>query len=368
MVRIANEQRVWHLADIGSEESVAASDTQMGQFSPLVRQLLETGKADEAVLDALAALIERELRRRGMRGSPPVYFGYSDRPSWDRDGTLQLIAFDFSLWLLRRRASLGTMLDTYPSIDPLMRRNVRFFLTERQQMADPVGYATYENIRGAAKEALAEGWLSAVGTEKNPPRPEQVLIAEGQSPDLVPASGDDLGRRMSALPTWPDLLTSLSRCHVGAREQMKAMFRTLFERGVVAFRIADIVRALRDDVRAEAARAWAPEPVGFEDGDGEAVLVPISLGLEDFEDRVAVDARVEAIRRAIDALPRSDAVKRGVHDLLNEILRTVELEDVPGRRELGLRLGLKRSTLSDYYQRLREAAENSADPDETDDD
>ena len=328
------------------------SDSDKGTFAPLIRRMAQSREVLRDWVAEVAPVLERELKRRGIYDAPPGYLGYPDRSDWSEGDGIMLLAHEFGHWTLKRIESLHAKLDTYGNIDPMIIRNVRYYVTECQQIGDPVGYSTFENVRGATKEAITEGWIEGDHSFRSAPPAELVFFPKGGTPDS-PAPEHEINRVLTIQPYWLELIRKLDRRHADARRLLKTAYQTLFDDGIKALRVQEVARALRDHARVEAETGWSELEVGHEmDEAGQRLPVLMTEGLESLSEWWAYEERVRGIRTRIARLGETD---RAVHirRLFEEILRMVENGDNVTQRELGRRIGLKRSTISDYIREIR---------------
>src|SRR4051794_4426157 len=120
-------------------------------FTEHVREFGPQADPSGRVLPELERLLRRRLRRRNLLAATPTYLGYN-HPSWEVEGAFEDLVHDCYLFAFAQRiVGLRNQLARRDSIDGLIVRNVDQFLLERQRRHDPVGYAVFGNVAGAAR-------------------------------------------------------------------------------------------------------------------------------------------------------------------------------------------------------------------------
>jgi len=117
-----------------------------------------------AVLDALAPLLRRQMRHRGVWDLPPTAWGYAGRSWRDEETFNDLLSHCFAFVFTGRRLDrLREYASAQPSIDAAVGVSVRNFLNDKEREKDPAGHALFKNVQAAVSAGLAEGWLIVVG-------------------------------------------------------------------------------------------------------------------------------------------------------------------------------------------------------------
>ena len=119
-----------------------------GRFSDWIIRIASEGVLEEAFIRAVADGLKTELVRRGLLHRPPRYLGFDDYESWAEPRAFESLAVDaIQEALLSRRTSLVAKAQQFGNIDGLVRRNLGYFVTERQRAADPIGYNVFKNVQ-----------------------------------------------------------------------------------------------------------------------------------------------------------------------------------------------------------------------------
>ena len=287
--------------------------------------------AATAASEAIAEMLTRELRRRGLWGSPPAWLGVV-AGRWDEPGALDDLRMD--AWLecvVELRHTLAGYLQVHPSITPVIRRKIGFFVTRRQKQHDPVGYAVFKNLEGAILDEVEEGGLALAGGERV--RNDSVLCPPPrlqEAEQLVPLDGV-VDRHRAALA---EAGAALGRRSKPGKEAAQRLLRALSRAGHGCFRMGALVGILKP-----VARAYAP----VLPADDPAEPLVTRPGWEDWEAfealNVLVRARVTGQRRLVE---------------LWDTLREAALAEgpAPSQAELAIRFGVGKSTMNDDFARL----------------
>lgn len=230
-------------------------------FTRLVRSF--PGQPDEALVveawQALARVLQSELRRRGLWTAPPSYLGIVgwDRwgQGWSQHGAAdggaldELVADCFSYNFVERLRSLLVQLESKTRIDGLVRLNVRHFVFERQRRHDPVGFRVFEIVREAVEAGIRRGVLS---TDHHRERiANTTILAVGAHHEAPVADRDalaDIVRRWNDA-LLPDLLVVVGRHRTAVVESLVARLVALDDDGVSRFRFKDLIDPLKNDAR-----------------------------------------------------------------------------------------------------------------------
>ncbi len=210
----------------------------------------------------LQGILAQELRRRGLWGSPPAYFGIYGWIRWDAPGVsaddgpiAELTAECYSFIFVDRLAALRAQLAVKPNVEGLVLLNVRHFLLERQRAHDPIGSRVFEVLREAVRDAVADGELLVLAGDSGI-RNDTILGFEPR-PDLAEPepAGQDLGPLVAR---WndgllPRLLTARGRQQTEVLSRLRACLRELEGAGIPSFTFRAVVDPLKNDTRAR----WA---------------------------------------------------------------------------------------------------------------
>ena len=371
--------KVFPHASSGRGEGSGGDGPQV--FTDHVRALSRTRPLEspqfETLWRALRAAVRRELKRRGMWDSPPVYLGILGGESWEAsEGALEeLLAECYSYVFVARLRSLQAQLKIKPNIEGIVVLSIRHFLHERQREHDPIGSQVFDVLHAAVAQAVEEGELRVLaGGERV--RNDTVLGFE----DGLEAPGRKRTEIVSLVGRWndellPDLITSRGRRQEESIRLLRQRLSDLLREGVGAFRFKDLVDPLKADVRARWAALLDFEQgesalrMGGEAGDAEERVVAPERG---FEERQYFRKLVDCVLKSLASL-EVDPKTRGYLAVLWQFLRLqssegaeaqpssrlgraldAELsagdEERPSHRKLGEQLRIPRERLPSLYR------------------
>lgn len=279
----------------------------------------------EEVVDKLRALLRAKMRQRRLLSSPPYFLGsdYSHYRDWGEEGAFTDLLLDCLLevffadrYFLRLRARAA---EPEGDIEGLIALNVSHFLTERTRRADPAGYAAYQNLLGAAREALAAGRLdSRPLSRRERPSGATVLSAAGR-----PAGGPPAELTADLLVPFDELLPSLGTISRALQRRAAPVLGELAAHG--PFRLGDLILALQPAVR-----RWHGSLLDREIAD-DSEQTPPGLGLlRDAGDLHQLDRSV----RAALAVGRRPQVRLRLERLWSYLLRSATQPEMPRWRSI----------------------------------
>lgn len=344
-------------------------------FSDFLRSLEAGREPDDeclrGVLAALETLLRQEMRRSGIWRLPPVRLGVVGYASWSEPGALAELAADaYQAVILRRLRGLLAQLRLKPQIEGLVRLNVRRFLRDYQREGDPLGYRAWVVGQSAAERAVERGTLAVAAD--GPPIAAGTLLAlpstsgaPGGGPRGVAGGRRALAERAARwnAELLPDLVTAGGRGLDAVIDRLAGRLPELAEDGVRAFRVRELVAALRDDLRRRwAARLWQAGDVAAagevasagEDEPPVPVLLlsPRPAGPEEAAaEREAARRLRRCMEEGLEAAagdPRTLEQARALWRALQ--IAAVEEETMPSRRRLAQALGIPRDRMPGLFR------------------
>jgi hypothetical protein len=229
---------------------VAAWDPPQEPLEPLVAEAWQ----------AFSRLVQRELRRRSLTQAPPQWLGIYGFASWwdgaERGGPLDDLAAEaFRFVFVERFAALKGQTLRKANIEGLVASSVRNFFHDRQRSHDPLGARLFDIVGEAARSAIDSGKLEVVAGPLRISTSTVLAGARQANGGTVVAQADDL---LGIVQRWNDeLLPALVTATHGERSRLVADLASrlgnLRSLGVSAFRLADLLTGLRQDVR----QRWA---------------------------------------------------------------------------------------------------------------
>ena len=339
-------------------------------FTDYVRALDPSGAPPDAesfekLRRALRRQLARELRKRGLWGSPPSYLGIYGARHWDEqepgnagpDPLDELFVACYDFVFIRRLRHLLVHLRAKPSIDGLIALNVRHFLHETQKRHDPLGFRVFERVHAAVRGTVDAGALHVLAGD---PRIRN---------DTVLGSGAEAGPRAAAaaqleeiVRPWndtllPELVTARGKARQQVIDALGGFLRRLPEEGVESFRFRDLVDPIKNDVRGRWAARLAEEDFAVEEG-GEGLPEPVALLRPDVavEEGESFAKLVDCVTGAVERSPAT-AATRSYLSALWEFLRAWAAEPggkLPSRRRLAGLLGIPRNRMAELFTTLGE--------------
>jgi hypothetical protein len=314
-----------------------------------------TAAAAREVLGEIRRLLRGRMRRAGLLLWSPAQLGYPDVRTWDDRDAFDDITQDCYLFAVAGRIEgLRRGLRDDQDIDPLIIRNIRNFLAERQRENNPIGYAVYQNVRAAVLRARDDGWLTV---ERGPDESMTAsLLSFGHGAGTLET--DALARQVAGHPDVAKIGRTLSRCAREAQDWVYGLLEALRERGSGPMRLRDLVAVLESRAR-EAWPANAPpasETVSELDEEDEAVLVriiPADDSVADLDQYRALVARAE---QALRELPQKPDIRARRLLVLAAILDHAEESNGAPLRQVDLarKLNVNQVTLCRDVEAIRE--------------
>ncbi len=311
------------------------------------------------VLPALERVLRNRMRQKNLLSSPPEYLGYPGVPSWDVPNAFEDIVVDCYIFAIAQRvAALRNQLKIKPNVDGLIARNVKNFLLERQRRYDPIGYAVFGNVQGAAREAAAAKVLVIENLDRGKIYNETILRFEGGLPGASPASPDLIQDAVKGATGWEEVIRHLTETTEEGREWVLGLIRQLRGAGIAAVRCGDLVATVAGRVRAGwAARHAVPSAdLGREGEDEYEATVRMVWPEEGLEARERWERLKRVIQDRIAHLDRQERVRVRLAGVFAALVQAVEEGGPapPTQTELIERTGVARATLSDDFRLLRE--------------
>jgi hypothetical protein len=313
----------------------------------------------EQVLPALERLLRHRMRQKNLLSAPPEFLGYPGVPNWDSAIAFEDIVVDCYIYAIAQRvAALRNQLKIKPNVDGLISRNVKNFLLERQRQHDPIGYAVFGNVQGAAREAAAANVLVLENLERGKIHNGTILRFDGGPPIALPAPPDLIQETVKGATGWEEVVRHLTETTEEGREWVLGLLRQFRGAGIAAIRSGDLVAAVAGRVRAEwAARHADPaSEVGREGEDEYEATVRMVWPDEGLETRERWERLKRVIPGRIARLDRQERVRVRLAGVFAALVQAVEEggHAPPTQAELIERTGIARATLSDDFRLLRE--------------
>jgi hypothetical protein len=333
-------------------------------FTDHLRRLDASRAPDEAFLADLGRALRRRLRKAELWDHSPALLGYPEFRTWGEafaDGpAVAAPTIDcFLEAVVRRYDALMDQLLTQDNIDGLVFLNIDRFILARRRNHDPIGYSAFKNLEAALEEMAAADEVTA--EQRTGGRLRNATVIRWAAAAAL-ATRETLEAALAADPEWEQALPRMVKIGRGAQRLLLSCLRHLPRSGVLAFLLGDLAGLLKERARqAHAARNRLPDDeVVLEGRAGKdiAELIRIVRPAPGYEqDREAFQLLVRRLQQAIEGLGLQERTRTGLSLLLKELSHYAETdEDAPSWAELARRLGVRRATLWDHLERLREVA------------
>lgn len=307
------------------------------------------------VLPRLEQLLRQRMRRRNLISAPPAYLGY-DLPSWGTEGAFEDVVVDCYVFAVAKRIEgLRNQLRTRVNIDGLITRNVDNFLTERQSRRDPVGYAIFGNVEGAAEGLAAMGQLTVEGVQDGRLRGESLLRLD-QAGSVEPIASLYLQAAVADAAGWGEALASLTSTTDEGQTWVADFLQRLRAAGFGCIRVSDLVFAIGSRARADWAARHADRvrELGHEGEHEDYTLVRVVWP----DESVEIQDQLTMLKRVVPELigqEQQQRVRNGLTVVFEAWIRMIEDGGLssPKQVDLAEQLSMSEKTLSDYLKRLR---------------
>lgn len=301
------------------------------------------------------ALVRRRMRRRGLLESPPRYLGYSGQ-QWGE--VMHDVVFDcYQFAVLDRLVGLRAQLKVKPHIDGLILRNVDHFLLERQRNQDRTGYAIFRNLEMAVLMGIEDGEVSISGGPANRIRNETLLLFDPDA-SFPGSTAEQVREAVRSIGEWQSRLSEWARISDSAQRSLQHGLTELPDHRVRSCRFKILVDVLKEEVRS----VLGMDEMSVQDSQGLEIeaatdfLQAIRTNCGDYR-YVVMDQfqdRVKRIRANLSRLEKRDDVMKRVEQLFLELVAVAQSEEpLPSHAELARRMGLPKSSVSDYVQLIR---------------
>jgi hypothetical protein len=323
-----------------------------------VRTFGPTSDPTGQVLPALERLLRYRMRQKNLLSAPPEFLGYPTVANWSAPDAFEDIVVDCYIFAIAQRiTALQNQLRIKPNVDGLISRNVANFLLERQRKHDPIGYAVFGNVCGAAQDAAAAEEIQLENLDRGK-LCSQSILRLGGSPSTAPATRAQIRTRLDTAAGWADNVRWLTETTEEGRDWVRGFLRGFPAAGITAVVCGDLVDVVAARVRSDwRARHAEPSSELAREGDDEfATTVRMVWPDVGIEARERWEQLKRVIPERIAGLDRQTRVRERLAVVFAALVRAVESGGAapPTQADLIERTGIPRATLSDDMRVLRE--------------
>lgn len=310
------------------------------------------------VLPALERLLRYRMRQKNLLSAPPEFLGYPAVANWSVPDAFEDIVVDCYIFAIAQRiTALQNQLRIKPNVDGLISRNAANFLLERQRKHDPIGYAVFGNVRGAAQDVAAAEEIGLENLDRGK-LCSQSILRLGGSPSAAPATRDQIRARLDVASGWADTVRWLTETTEEGRDWVRGFLRGFPAAGITGVVCGDLVEVVAARVRSDwRVRHAAPSSELAREGDDEfATTVRMVWPDEGIEARERWEQLKRVIPERIAGLDRQTRVRERLAIVFDALVRAIESGGAapPNQADLIERTGIPRATLSDDMRVLRE--------------
>jgi len=289
-----------------------------------------------------------EMRNRHLIDSDPSFLGpeYDEYATWHDPVALHELATDcYIAAVLRRIGALRVLLQHSPSVAGAVRKNIKYFLIDRQRQANRTGYKLFKNVKKILQEAIEQSRLTVPGSDGGKLRKERVLQLDTKA-GLDPIPRADLESLIDSSELWGHVVRVVTGPEDDARQPLLDALDELRASGVGALRLGDLLAALRERVQK------ADRSLGREAESGAGIIRTI-LADSRYEEDENRRERIEQIFAAIDRLERRDQVRVRIKRLFERLITLDEGQEEVEWERTYTELGISKSTFWEYINILR---------------
>lgn len=336
------------------------------------------------VREHLRVLLVGEMKKRGLWSAPPTYLGIQASSWSDREALEELVGDAYTYVFADRLAALIKQSMDRSTLAPLIRMNVNHFVTDRQRLADPLGYRIFGRLKSATLKALKRGKLFLHGEPitSDPPK------IHNQS-ELTFRRGwfEAIKFQLLEMPVrlWndfllPDLILAEGRSVPAVIDRLLDLLLALPKDGIEAFLFGDLCRVQKEDARRRWEALWRD---GFDiayshDGKDDEPVPELAVAGHEETEAQWMERReliLEEVGQAIDDLEGVKAKEKEDLWKLWIYLRSTRLfspemregngtkttpdPDIPNDSKLGKLIGVSRKNIPKRIQTLRMLVETA---------
>lgn len=301
-----------------------------------------------------------ELRRRSLLSHPPSFLGVWAEAAWVKDALDELLADAYVAIFVDRLSQLLTQLELEEGVFELVSLCVHNFISQRQRRADPLGFAIFELLRGAVREAVAaEELFVLAGSKKVSNSTVLGPSAESSATERVASEAFEM-----VMPEWDDgLWMGLLSSRLGRQRlsgQLRVHLVDLEGQGIAVFRFRDLTNAVKHEARGRRRAMFVNDPLGRAAAEQTAHSRRVHGALRPatrFEEIDSFEKLVVCVQELIEHLEtraRTRLYLRALWTFLERFSADDDPDALPSHRKLAQRLHIPRERMPELYKDLGE--------------
>ena len=210
------------------------------------------------------------MRWRGLSEAPPAWLCYpfSD---WAEQGAFDALLVDCVDYAVVKRIKRLFLklkklkkLKKFDNVAPLIYKNIRFFLHDRQRRCDPIGYAVGKNAQVAVQQAVEQGVFTAQQLNNKGKVDNQTILTFSANCSAEVCDKEALKSALGKLKKWHKVQLKLVEMRKEVQAELCQVVCQLAEKGsITSFKFRDLAKIMKDEVRS----AWQSSHVVLEGDD-----------------------------------------------------------------------------------------------------
>lgn len=242
------------------------SDSDNNRFTIIIKQLNEDScflpkSVFHSLFKVIAKTLREKMSQRGLWISPTNYLGYPSADHWNQDSNLfEDIVFDCYMFAIAKRLqSLRNAMQRFDNIDGLVFRNINNFLTERQRIYDPIGYAVAQNLMCAIQNAIELGIIIPDGLRRGKICNQTSFRFESSNFKQTTEDHQLISKAFINNHKWLKIRTSLVKRNKRVQQELCEIICAFKDAGIKHFKFKTLVDIMKNDVRASYVKIDEPQ-------------------------------------------------------------------------------------------------------------
>jgi hypothetical protein len=242
------------------------SDSDNNRFTIIIKQLNEDScflpkSVFHSLFKAIAKTLREKMSQRGLWISPTNYLGYPSADHWNQDSSLfEEIVFDCYMFAIAKRLrSLRNAMQRFDNIDGLVFRNINNFLTERQRIYDPIGYAVAQNLICAIQHAIELEIIIPNDLRRGKICNQTSFSFESSNFKQTTDYDQLISKVILNNYKWLKIRKNLAKRNKRVQQELCEILCGFKDAGIKHFKFKPLVDIMKDDVRASYVKIDEPQ-------------------------------------------------------------------------------------------------------------